>query len=217
MSSHNYSKGGNRMQKQGMGGFSRKRRLLAAAVAAGATAFAAAPAQAANVATCDFSIHVKLIGHGPTVAEVIGGTTQSRKTAFESDRVGRADCVGKVNDHTISGPGQATMSGEFLASPLCVHGVGRGSIQISAPRLLSFFQPSHEALEGKFDLDLSPASWRQLGTIADEAGETASFTALSRFSPDRGSGCAVQSGTLTGRIVIGGSYADHKVVLKSTR
>ncbi len=125
------------MQKQGMESFSLKAKLLAAALAAGVMAFAAAPAQAANnVATCDFSVHVKLIGHGPTVAEVIGGTTQSRKTAFETDRVGKADCVGKVNDHTISGPGQATMSGEFLASPLCVYGVGKGAIHISAHRFL---------------------------------------------------------------------------------
>jgi hypothetical protein len=211
------------MRKQRKNGFSRKsgasrkRKIVVAALVAGTAAVAAAPAQASNVAVCDFAVHIDLKGHGLTVSEILAGAKGDRRTTFDSTRPGKASCTGQVNGHTVRGDGSALISGTYAASPLCLRGIGTGSIEIRAPRFLAFFSQGYETLSGTFGLDLSGASWRQLGNLVDEAGQAASFSAISRMTPDSGSTCTVRAGILSGHLVVGGSYSDHGTKFKTER
>jgi hypothetical protein len=211
------------MRKQRKNGFSRKsgaarkRKVVVAVLVAGTAAIAAAPAQAGNVAVCDFAVHVKLKGHGLTVSEIKAGAQGNRVTAFDTDTPGRASCAGQVNGQTIRGDGSALISGTYDASPLCLRGIGTGSIEIRVPRFLAFFSHGYETLSGTFGLDLSGASWRQLGNLVDEAGQAASFSAISRMTPDSGSTCTVRAGVLSGHLVVGGTYSDNATQFKAAR
>jgi hypothetical protein len=204
---------------------SRARTMVAALATAGATlAIAGAPGAAAmetphvdgngNVAVCDFKVHVNLVGHGLTVSEVLSGAQGERTTGFESDR-GIASCTGKVNGRWVRGEGAAQMVGSYQASPLCLRGVGSGSITMAMPRVLAFFANGYETLQGDFGLDLSGTDWRQLGSLADESGVTSSFTALSRMTADSGSLCTTRAGVLAGRLVIGGTSSQRSHALQT--
>ena len=166
-----------------------------------------------NVAVCEFTIHVDLVGHGLTVSEILAGAQGDRKTTFESDS-GTATCTGKINGYTIHGTGPARMVGAYQASPLCVRGIGTGSIELSVPRLLAMFSQQYEAVQGDFGLDLSGVDWRQLGNVADESGASSAFSALAHFSPDSGSLCTTRAGTLSGRLVIGGTFSERDQALR---
>ena len=162
-----------------------------------------------NVAVCEFTIHVDLVGHGLTVSEILAGASGDRKTTFESDS-GSANCTGKINGHTIQGAGAARMVGAYQASPLCLTGVGTGSIEMTVPRLLTMFGQQYETIRGDFGLDLSGVDWRQLGTLVDESDTSSAFSALAQFSPDSGSLCTTRAGTLSGRLVLGGTLSERR-------
>ena len=206
---------------------SRARTMVAALVMSGAIlAIAGAPGAAAmktphvdgngSVAICEFKVHLNLVGHGLTVSEVLAGAQGDRTTTFESDR-GIASCVGKVRGHTVRGDGAAHMAGSYQASPLCLRGVGNGSITMAIPHFQVFFARGHETLEGDFGLDLSGTDWRQLGSLTDEAGLASSFTALSHMTADSGSLCTTRAGVLAGRLAIGGTYSQRSHALKTNR
>jgi hypothetical protein len=202
---------------------SRARTVGAALVTCGATfAIAGAPGAAAmktphvdgngNVAVCDFKVYVNLVGHGLTVSEVLSGAQGERTTTFESDP-GLASCIGKVNGRWVRGDGAVRMVGSYQASPLCLHGVGNGSITMAMPRVLAFFANGYETLKGDFGVDLSGTDWRQLGSLGDESGVTSSFTALSRMTADSGSLCTTRAGVLAGRLAIGGTSSQRSQAL----
>jgi len=139
--------------------------------------------------------------------DMVGGLPSPRHVEFVQDGPGTAECVGKVAGQTVHGNGTASVDGTVDFDALCLRGVGTGSIEIRVPRFIAFFRPSWETLKGTFDLDLSELSWRQVGSVVDTAGEATSFAGVSHFTPDSGHACDVRSGTLTGRLVAGGSYA----------
>jgi hypothetical protein len=109
----------------------------------------------------------------------------------------------------VHGTGPAALAGSYKASPLCLRGVGTGTIEMSVPRLLTFFGQQYEDVQGSFGLDLSGTDWRQLGEVANEASTSSAFAALSHFSADAGSLCTERAGTLSGRLVVGGSSSQR--------
>jgi hypothetical protein len=167
-----------------------------------------------DIAVCDFSVHVNLVGNGLTVSEILAGATGDRTVRFHSDR-GVANCTGRVNDRVVTGEGPAEMTGAYSASPLCARGVGTGSITMQIPHFIEFFRTTYETLQGDFGLDLSGTDWRQLGSLVDSAGAESAFAAVSHLTADAGSLCTERAGVLAGRIVIGGTSSQRSDALRA--
>ncbi len=180
----------------------KKQFAFVATLSSVATLAATGSAQAADTVSCSFEAQL---------AYSEGVTLQSTDSSFSSN-AGTLNCAGRVGNRTVIGVGSIGLKGSAGSAPApaggdrCALGAGNGSVEMSMPYLLSFFNPDSSAdLHGPIEYRHGGPGWEALGTVSGPGGDSrVTIAALERASEGDCVTSPKTGSTLSGRIVIGG-------------
>ncbi len=157
---------------------------------------ATTPAKASDTLSCGFEAELSYANGG---------------SGFSS-QPGTLNCVGEVDRHTTIGVGTLRLAGTAAQAPTpaggasCLLGSGFGTIEMTVPHLLTFFDPDPNLrLDGRFDYRHAGSAWEAHGTV-DGANGSSGLVMIGLEQDAECEGGSWHS-TLSGRILVGGDAA----------
>lgn len=183
----------------------KKRFAVITAAASAAVLMGAGPAQASDTVVCGFEAELAYEG---------GASLSGRQTSFASSR-GSVNCAGTVDGRATLGTGTLRISGSggnrsvLNGTQGCVLGSGRGTVELTVPRLMAIFDPeSSDSFSGNIGWRRGARAWAATGSVAGPSGQ--SGIAVAGIEEAGNGDCVtrtMQTSTLRGRILIGGEVA----------